>query len=82
MEEKKKKKNKENVFLFFSLISLPLSIILIGGIPALASLIYSIVRWPKTKESKKNKLTFILSIIGLTVTLFFILIVIIYYATK
>jgi hypothetical protein len=82
MKEEKKKRNYDNLFLFFALISLPLSILLAGGVFALMSLLYSVLRWQKTKESKKNKLTFILSILGLSITFFFTLIVIIYYITK
>ena len=82
MKEEKKKKNYDNLFLFFAIIALPLSILLVGGVFSLISLLYSVLRWQKTKKEKKNILTFILSIIGLSVTLFFISIVIIYYATK
>jgi hypothetical protein len=82
MKEEKKKRNYDNLFLFFALISLPLSILLAGGAFALASLLYSLLKWQEVKEIKKNKLIFILSIIGLSLTLFFALIVIIYYITK
>jgi len=82
MKEEKKKRNYDNLMLFLALISLPLSILLAGGVFAIISLLYSVLRWQKTKESRKNLLTFILSIIGLSITFFLLLIVIIYYATK
>ena len=52
MKEEKKKRNYDNLFLFFALISLPLSILLAGGVFALMSLLYCVLRWQKTKESR------------------------------
>ena len=43
---------------------------------------FAYIMYDAAKEIKKNKLIFILSIIGLSLTLFFVLIVIIYYITK